>query len=193
MKHIPSLLLCFLLSLVGGLQGQGNSSIPIQWVESDNHSFTPKEAFLNPQLLMSYWGNDPIPLDSFTKQEVQIQRLLNEKEDFIVTETPQSEDGSAPLDRDYGLIDQDVITPYTWKWIELKLPRKDGVILTVKLRRPNWWLIQSGLTELGATIPLSLGEMEADGVARLVRIWPNQLDMLTWRNMSDLHPSIRLY
>ncbi|MEL6629082.1 MAG: hypothetical protein AAFO96_21435 [Bacteroidota bacterium] len=153
----------------------------------------PKQAFLNPQLLMSYWGNDPIPLNDFSEQEIEIQYLLNEKENFVVTETPQSEDGLAPLDRDYGLIDQDVITPYTWKWIELKLPRKDGVILKVKLRRPNWWLIQSGLTELGATIPLSLGEMEADGVARLVRIWPNQLDMRLVEAKKNLQPIISVY
>ncbi|MEL6731615.1 MAG: hypothetical protein AAFP83_10835, partial [Bacteroidota bacterium] len=194
MKYIGKLSLLLALVLSGlSLQGQAPTGEVLSDETTSIPGFVPMEVFQNPSHLMRYWGNEPIPLESYTEQEEQIQALLNDKEDFLVTQSPLSEDGLQALDGDYHLIDQDLITPYTWKWAELRLDRADGITVKIKLRRPNWWLIQQGLTEPGAEIFMSLGEMKAEGMAQLIRLWPNQLDMRFEEAKPDLQPITGVY
>ncbi len=64
-----------------------------------------------------------------------------------------------------------MITPETWRKVDLELERDGKVELEVTLLRPTSWLELHGV-ELGKTVDLNLPELGARGAARVLAIGP---------------------
>lgn len=70
---------------------------------------------------------------------------------------------------DYTSIDNEEITPETWRSINLEIKKDDGSIAKIDLLRPLWW-IEEAQSEIGSTIPLSMPEMGIEGEAEVINI-----------------------
>ena len=116
----------------------------------------PMQYFVSPEKLLSCWGNDALSIGQYSKQELALQKQMNSTEDGIITYSPK---GSIS-ERD---IDQIDITPYTWKWITLEHHEADGTYTKATLRRPNEWLIENKVTEIGAKHRLQVPAAGIDG------------------------------
>lgn len=138
-------------------------------------SFKPIDFMTSPQTLMDVWIEEPIPLEQYSDKEKEIQKQINDKTtDGIITYAPLN--GT----KDYLDIDYEEITPYTWKWVKLEVTKPDGSESIISLRRPNWWIKQSGAEKVGNKVNLFLPEMGVKGIATIINISPNQLDTRLW-------------
>ncbi|MEL6676776.1 MAG: hypothetical protein AAFR61_31490 [Bacteroidota bacterium] len=136
----------------------------------------PIAAMTQPQKLMTYWGNEAMPMEWYTEQEIILQQRLNKREsDAVRTYLPLEASIS------YAGIDQEAITPYTWKWVKLRMAKADGTISKISLRRPNWWIQQKGADKIGHIVHINLPEMGLQGDATVLQILPNQLDTRFWQ------------
>ncbi|MDD3022183.1 MAG: polymorphic toxin-type HINT domain-containing protein [Alphaproteobacteria bacterium] len=68
-------------------------------------------------------------------------------------------------------IDDEEVTPETWRSINLEMHKADGSIAKVDLLRPLWWL-EEAKAEVGGTIALSMSEMGIEGEAKVLSIGP---------------------
>lgn len=136
-------------------------------------SFRPMDVMTNPQTLMKVWIDEPMPLSFYTEKEKEVQKLFNEKEDGIIAYSPEGK----LYTRD---IDQEEITPFTWKWVHFEIKEENGGYTKAYLRRPNWWLKKVGATEIGKIVPLSMYEIGVEGNGKVTKISPNQLDTRLW-------------
>ena len=73
-------------------------------------------------------------------------------------------------------IDNEDITPLTWKWVRLEMPEAGGSVMTACLRRPDWWLTANQADVLGNWVALSLPEMGIQGKAQVKEIIPSYVD-----------------
>jgi hypothetical protein len=73
-------------------------------------------------------------------------------------------------------IDNEDITPLTWKWVRLEMPEAGGSVMTACLRRPDWWLTANQADVLGNWVALSLPEMGIHGKAQVKEIIPSYVD-----------------
>jgi prophage maintenance system killer protein len=72
-------------------------------------------------------------------------------------------------------IDDEEITPETWRGINLEVSKNDGSMAKVHLLRPLWWLEGAG-AKVGGTIALSMPEMGIEGEAKVLAINPCKAD-----------------
>lgn len=66
-------------------------------------------------------------------------------------------------------IDDEDVTPETWRGINLEMRKADGSIAKIDLLRPLWWLEEAN-AEVGGTITLSMPEMGIEGEAKVLNI-----------------------
>jgi len=137
-------------------------------------SFLPMDIFTMPNTLMNIWIDEPIPLEMYTQEELDIQQHINGKETRIITYAPIGKE-KAWLNIDY-----EEITPYTWKWVKFDLFKENGTISRIIIRRPNWWLKKNNADKIGNQVVLFLPEMGINGTAIVKKITPNQLDTRLW-------------
>ncbi|EJF52491.1 Protein of unknown function (DUF1557) [Saprospira grandis DSM 2844] len=124
---------------------------------------------------MKVWLDKPIPLTFYSEVEKEVQKLINEKTaDGIITYSPLR------VEKEWTVIDYEEITPYTWKWVDLELPKADGTITKINLRRPHWWLEEIGVDSIGRDVYLDMPELGSEGWATVTGIRINQLDTRFW-------------
>ncbi|NJO01697.1 MAG: hypothetical protein HC880_08405 [Bacteroidia bacterium] len=124
---------------------------------------------------MKVWIDDPMPLSFYTSKEKEVQKLINEKTtDGIITYSPLS------AEKEWTSVDFEEITPYTWKWIDFELPKPDGTLTKIALRRPHWWLREIGADSVGKQVYLNMPELGSQGWATVKAIRVNQLDTRFW-------------
>lgn len=120
-------------------------------------------------------GDLAIPVAFYSEEEIALQKTINEKvSDAILVYSPKNQT------IDQTLIDQEEITPYTWKWIEFELYHGRGNKSTVTLRRPNWWINNVGADRIGKKIFMNMPEMGIVDSATVTQIYANQLDTRFW-------------
>lgn len=175
MKRLIKAFIFLFFALNGGfVHSQTTASVASNLVE--NHeivSVRPIDIMTQPQTLMKLWIDDPIPLTFYTEQEKEVQKRLNDGEDAIIAYSPEDK----IVTRD---IDQEEITPFTWKWVYFEIEEENGGYTKAYLRRPSWWLEKTGATEKGKIVPLSMYEVGVEGDAKVMQIHPNQLDTRFW-------------
>ncbi|MGV7108072.1 Hint domain-containing protein [Flavobacterium sp. U410] len=175
-------LMMYLLLLFGLFQitAQEIASINSEIVKiEDNHSpsfvyYRPTNVFTNPYLFSDNFIVEPIPVEYYTEKEKEIQKKLNEQEESIIAfslnESFYEEQG----------IDNEEITPYTWKWVHLQVKETNGSYTNIHLRRPNSWFLENSATKAGDKIYISLPQIGIDGEIPIVKIYPNTLDTRFW-------------
>ncbi len=72
-------------------------------------------------------------------------------------------------------IDDEEITPETWRSIHLEIRKTDGSMAKIDLLRPLWWLEETK-AEVGGTLNLSILEMGIEGDAKIIKIGPCSTD-----------------
>ncbi len=86
--------------------------------------------------------------------------------------------GSSSDTDDVLSIDDEEITPATWKSLDLELQNEDGSLVEIGLSRPNSWLEAAG-AKVGASIALSIPEMGIKGDAKVLSIKPASTYLLS--------------
>ena len=139
-------------------------------------NYTPNYYHVNPYELLKLWGEKPLDKSLYSQKDIETQQKINEKTtDGIMT--------YSPIDKEieWTEIDEEEITPYTWKWADFELLQVDGTLTTAKLRRPNWWLKKHNATKEGDSVYLDIPELGSKGWAKLKKIRVNQLDTRFWK------------
>ena len=170
-----------LILLWGNSFGQTTASVNSNLMESHGiMSFKPMDIMATPQTLMKVWIDEPIPVDLYSDKEKEVQKLINEKTtDGIITYSPLDKE------KEWTSVDYEEITPFTWKWIDFELPKPDGTLTKVNLRRPHWWLKEMGADGIGKKVYLNMPELGSQGWATVTAIRVNQLDTRFWDENRD--------
>ncbi len=134
-----------------------------------------------PYELLNYWGDQTLPIAQYSEKEKAFQQHLNHvlSDDFVLSYSPESiafEEDNYNLPLNERNIDNEPITPYTWKWVRFELIHEDGSKDEVKLCRPNWWLNNLGANKVGEKVYLDIPETGINGTALVTKILPCQLD-----------------
>jgi hypothetical protein len=134
-----------------------------------------------PNDLLNYWGDQTLPIAQYSEKEKAFQQHLNHvlSADFVLSYSPESvmfEGDNYKLPLNERNIDNEPITPYTWKWVRFELIHEDGSKDEVKLCRPNWWLNNLGANKVGEKVYLDIPETGINGTALVTKILPCQLD-----------------
>lgn len=72
-------------------------------------------------------------------------------------------------------IDNEEITPETWRNIDFEMRKPDGSKISFWLLRPLWWIERSGVEE-GGYVDLSIPEMGVEGKAKVLSVKPCTAD-----------------
>ncbi len=141
----------------------------------------PTEFFKDSSILLSIWGDRPLLISEYTKAEIEKQKQINKKNELVLTydQLPDSLENfpdnlNLPIEK--RNIDYEEITPYTWKWVQFELTKKDGSISEIGLRRPNWWILQNKSDSVGKKVFLSIPEAGISGQAIVTKIKPSLFD-----------------
>lgn len=133
------------------------------------------DIFLTPDRVLTMWDVQPVPLALYTKQELELQKEVNKKNsDAVVTFSPPD------LKHEWTPIDEEDITPFTWKWVHLTSLKSDSTTSFIKLRRPHWWLKKIGADSVQKKVYVDMPEMGIVGWATVTSIKANQLDTRIW-------------
>jgi hypothetical protein len=115
-----------------------------------------------------------LPLEGFSTAQLQAQEQANSQESAIRCFVPIDQQNN------YEGIDNQDITPKTWRWVRLEHQKPDGSQSIISLRRPNAWLLALGADAIGKQIHIDLPEMGIVGNARVMAFAPNGLDTRLW-------------
>lgn len=141
---------------------------------------SPSAIMASPSLLMEVWAEKPVPVEFYSEEEKDLQRLLNQEIDpGVLTYSPL---GGY---QEWTDIDNDCITPYTWKWVDMELVKDNGSLSKVSLLRPHWWIREAGITSVGDEIWMNIPEMGISGKGVVTEIRVNQLDMRFWHERRE--------
>lgn len=136
--------------------------------------YRPHNVFENPNLLVSDFSSRDIPIEYYSEKEIELQKELNTKEEGIIT-------FSKGDDKIFTRrIDQEAITPYSWKWVYLQVNEDDGSYTNIHLRRPNWWFVENNATDVGDNVHINIPQIGLNKTVSIVKIYPNQLDTRFW-------------
>ncbi|MCU0394078.1 MAG: polymorphic toxin-type HINT domain-containing protein [Thermoflexibacter sp.] len=172
---ISSLIMLIGILFILGFKGlTTQESKKVTFDKKEEITFTPLSLFKNPYTLLNAWDTVPYPLSSYSAKEIEIQKALNAKEKAIIVYSPLGKE------REWIEVDYDTITPYTWKWVYFDLPKSDGTLTKISLRRPNWWISNMKADKLGNKVHLDMPELGVAGQATVTKISPNQLDTRLW-------------
>ena len=120
------------------VQKNNNSYGSIQSLAGYNFMFFMED----PYRIINYWGDETLPIEQYSTEEYDFQQKLNKKEqnEFIVTENQRIKfkNNNYQLPIDKRNIDNEPITPYTWKWARFEITHKSTAKDYLKLCRPNW-------------------------------------------------------
>jgi hypothetical protein len=141
----------------------------------------PADIFRKPELALQVWIDKPVPLSMYNDKEKKFQEYLNEKaENIIKTYSPIGDEAFFSNDNlkvsiDQRNIDNEPITPYTWKWLDLE-KEENGEKVVAKLRRPNWWILANKADKVGNVVYLELAEQGITGGFTVKKIRVSQID-----------------
>ena len=133
----------------------------------------PATYFENPNKLLDVESDEPIPLQFYSDEALKLQLEWNASEDLLRTNAHFRD--LSGLDRYFG-IDSLEITPFTWSWVYLKGLGTDAENIRLKLRRPNSWIREKGLHNIGQQSLLHLSDIGIDGTFEVIDRMPNTFD-----------------
>ncbi len=146
-------------------------------------------------VLKNFWFTAfPPALSTYSSEDLELQKRINRQFDheFVLTYN-HSSDGLTFDKKNYQLpiqsskIDNEEITPYTWKWVSLEMTETDGGLVKIMLRRPNWWILSQEADKIGNHIQVDIPEMGINGVAEVKDIQPSFIDTRI-ENTPELRP-----
>lgn len=168
----------FLLSSIW--DGAAQIAATFSPLEDNIISVSPSAIFNDPGRLMDIWVDEPVPIAFYSEEEIALQTKINETvSDWIVTYSPVDQT------KEWLDIDFEEITPYTWKWIYFNLPKNDGSVTKISLRRPNWWVRKAQAGVIGNNVYLDLPEMGVQGWATVLSIVPSRIDTRLWKERRE--------
>jgi len=154
----------------------------VEVINSNEDSFIfyrPSNFFESPDYFLNRFDTEVISRGYYTEEETKLQYKLNTKEEAVYA---FSEGDDRFFLRE---IDQEDITPYTWKWVHLQVEEIDGSYTNIHLRRPNWWFIENNVTKEGDATHISIPQIGLDKIVYVVKIYPNQLDTRFWNSKKE--------
>ncbi len=131
---------------------------------------------------MNVWGDKPLPIANYTAKEAAYQIDLNSRAgDWIKTYSPIPDEAlyannNDELPDNQRDVDNEPITPYTWKWLTLEQQGEDGSTVTAWLRRPHWWIRAHNAGKTGNTVQVELTEQGLSGLFTVKEIRPSLID-----------------
>ncbi|MBK9737084.1 MAG: hypothetical protein IPO92_19875 [Saprospiraceae bacterium] len=125
-------------------------------------------------MALGTWNETPIPISEYTDEELKLQEEIHSTlldKGLVLTYSPLPDkylydDRNDLIPVEQRDIDNEPITPQTWKNITFELTEIDGSKLTAQLSRPNWWIKHHKATEIGNKVFLSIEEMGIYGDAK---------------------------
>ena len=144
---------------------------------------SPKDILFNTELLDTFWFSSPYPLSAYTPEEIDIQHNIHKQMNttFAYTYSPfddaeiyTNKNDEIPIE--LRNIDNEPITPYTWKVIQIKLVEPDSSILIATLKRPNWWIKHYKADKVGNRFNIFISDMNVAGEAEVLKIQGQQID-----------------
>jgi hypothetical protein len=192
MKNVTQLLATLCLLIAGFVPAFGQNEIAQATTRNEKvivddgwaYFVTPKRLFTEKGTIDKVWITDIAPpISTYTEEEKKMQLAVNQEfgKEFVMTydHIPDSleytnDNFRKPVaERD---IDNEEITPYTWKWVHLEMPEAGGGMLTANLRRPNWWLIDNKANKEGNWVKIDIEEMNISGLAQVKGVFPSWVD-----------------
>ncbi|HMQ87946.1 MAG TPA: polymorphic toxin-type HINT domain-containing protein [Flavilitoribacter sp.] len=180
-KSIPTFAILLCLSITAFGQVKEIRDIPPGFILSINKPHAkPKEFLTNYPLALGTWNETPIPISEYTDEELKLQEEIHSTlldKGLVLTYSPLPDkylydDRNDLIPVEQRDIDNEPITPQTWKNITFELTEIDGSKLTAQLSRPNWWIKHHKATEIGNKVFLSIEEMGIYGDATVTKIAP---------------------
>lgn len=111
-----------------------------------------------------------LKLSDKIKDKAKWQDLIGSKQSSLQLASIVSPGTSAP----HRSIDDEEVTPQTWRKLKLVMAKGDGSIAKIELLRPMWWLKQNKAR--GGRLWLNLPEMGLHGWAKVLSIGPCKAD-----------------
>lgn len=192
MKNVTQLLATLCMMLTGATLAFGQNEIAQATTKNEKvivddgwaYFVTPKQLFTEKGTIEKVWITDIAPsVDTYTEEERQMQLQINKEfgKEFVLTydHVPDNleytnDNFCKPVaERN---IDNEEITPYTWKWVHLEMPEPGGGKMTANLRRPNWWLIDNKANKEGNWVKIEIEEMGINGLAQVKGVFPSWVD-----------------
>ena len=159
--------------------------------------FSPSAVLADPSILKDTWMESPMPLQYYSKADKEAQLEVNEgyfqgsgfvgayctTDDRLVYK-----EDNAKLPIEQRSIDNEPITPYTWKIIDFERIDPDGAKTVVNLMRPNWWIKALKATNIGNKVYLSISEQGISGDFKVTDIRTISLDtrFMDWKIENNL-------
>ncbi|MBN8680362.1 MAG: hypothetical protein J0M29_19200 [Chitinophagales bacterium] len=163
MKHLQSILLLILLALAGGhTVSFGQTALASAGGESGaqaNASATISDAERQNQVQLNH---------AFAHEFVLTYDHIPDHLEYT------NDNYNKPVAE--RTIDNEDITPLTWKWVKLEMPEPGGSVMTACLRRPEWWLTAHQADVPGNWVAISLPEMGIHGKAQVKELAPSYVD-----------------
>jgi GH25 family lysozyme M1 (1,4-beta-N-acetylmuramidase) len=159
-------ILLLILPFIGYTQDVALMKYPVRTDNLAKHKilniqkYSPSYFHVNPIELAYYWGDEVIATNKYDAEAIKFQKTINDElGNFVKTYAPINQLKSSQINN-YNLpieernIDDEPITPYTWKKVKFEILGEDGSQSEVHLLRPNWWIKQQGIKEEGDHIYL---------------------------------------
>jgi hypothetical protein len=150
---------------------------------------SPGAIYADPYLLNNYWAEKAPSTDKYFKDAVEWQEELNKRssKNFVlahcdIDDKIRYKEDNYKLPIEQREIDNEPITPYTWKIIEFqRVNLEDSSFTIATLQRPNWWSKQIGADKVGNKVYLNISEQGISGNFTVTEITPVQLDTRFWK------------
>lgn len=128
------------------------------------------------------WVGPPVSISQYDETQIDAQRKINLQfaREFVLSYT-HFPDSLQFANNNYDLpisertIDNEDITPFTWKWVTVEMNEPNGK-LTAHLRRPLWWIKENEAGKVGNLAFISIPEMAVEGMALVTEIHPSYID-----------------
>jgi hypothetical protein len=129
LKPIFLLLITFLKAYSQEASVKQNYFLPASEQVQHNQNLNHQQALhfmQKPYELLNYWGDQTLPIAQYSDKEKAFQQHLNHalSADFVLSYSPEGvafEGGNDNLPLHERNIDNEPITPYTWKWVNFEL------------------------------------------------------------------------
>ena len=159
--------------------------------------FSPSAVLSDPSILKDTWIESPMPLQYYSKADKEAQLEVNEGyfqgSGFVGAYCTTDDrfvykEDNAKLPIEQRSIDNEPITPYTWKIIDFERIDPDGAKTVINLMRPNWWIKALKATNVGNKVYLSISEQGISGDFKVTNIRTISLDtrFLDWKIENNL-------
>ena len=159
--------------------------------------FSPSAVFNDPTILLNTWMQSPMPLSFYSKKDIETQKAINLNYQINagfatsycdIDDKLRYKENNASLPIEQRSVDNEPITPYTWKVVDFERIDADGARTVVNLARPNWWIQQLKADKVGNDVYLQISEQGISGNFKVKNIRTISLDtrFIDWEVKDNL-------